>query len=968
MYKTEGEAEVRDVEETLAAQNKLARLHERFSTWVWEDDERAQRLAAVYNRTFNSVVVPRYDGTHLSFPDMNEQWARTLYPWQRDFVWRMVTSRAALCGHPVVAGKTTTEIAGAMTLRRLGLVGKAAIVVPNHLLEQIAAEAQRLYPGTRMLIISRDDLSREMRKLFAARVALGDYDLVIMTHAGLGALKVHPDTEYAYIERRLALYRQALIEQDDRVSFGKRRGVKRLEKAIERMRQRQAELLQRKRYDGVTFEQLGVSYLIIDEAHQYKNLGLPTNIKGLQVQAAKRAVDLEMKLRWLEEHCKGRPYASFFTATPLSNNMVEAYVQGWYLDQELLRNNGLYTVDAFASVFIEIQTRVEVAPNGASFQLYTGPTRFVNMPEFATLLAQFMDLRGPEILDDKRPQLIEHTVTLAPEKTMQAFVDDLVERSDLIHRGQPREMPDGKRDNMLWVTLHGRAAALDLSLVGLTGARSLKLEAVASKMLEVYQRGQREAKNRDGEFKGLQIGFCDLGTPHEHDEQVYGLLKRLLCAAGISAHGIRYVHEAKTDTAKELLFQQCRRGEVAILLGSTTLLGTGTNIQRRCMAIHHIDAPWRPDELEQRQGRGHRPGNVNAIIEVFRYVQQRTFDAFSWQTLYRKAVFFDQLRSGKITSREMDELGETALTYAQVKAAATGDRLILEHAELEVTIVRLQRLLQAHLRARRRDVQEAIAARESAEHSIVRAANLRTIAARAKDGQTPFFLDTSGQAISKGELGEMFAHTTQRLILQKGGYQHVGTCLREQVTLLVEVRKKHYNAEVLIGDRILRFFPDHAWLSQDERKQFVTTLMQEVNTAGAKADQEEGYAAEAKRQAVQLEMQARQPFPYEDELREHLKRKEALDAYLVLWAQVKDDSSRQDELVQVREQLLTRVADFSSMEDPTVQPELHQQGLLFVAEGMRTEKKASRRHMQKVGTKVTQNTQKWQQPTLFSEP
>ena len=288
VYDTVDGAQVRNVEETLAAQDKLATLQARFSEWVWEDDERAGRLAAEYNRLFNSVVPRAYDGAHLSFPGMDEGWAGRLYPWQRDFVWRMACSRSALCGHPVGAGKTLTEIAGAMTLRRLGLITKAAIVVPNHLLEQITAEAQRLYPGARVLMVSRDDLSRERRKLFAARVALGDYDFVVLTHAGLSALAVHPETERAYLEQRIAVYRQAMLDLDGGADRRRKRSVKRLETAIEKMRQRQARLLDRPRDDGVTFEQLGVSYLAIDEAQAYKNLGLPTNVAGLQVQPSRR--------------------------------------------------------------------------------------------------------------------------------------------------------------------------------------------------------------------------------------------------------------------------------------------------------------------------------------------------------------------------------------------------------------------------------------------------------------------------------------------------------------------------------------------------------------------------------------------------------------------------------------------------------------------------------------------------------
>jgi len=334
VYDVIDDRRVRNGDDTLAAQEKLALIAARFSAWIWEDDTRADRLASRYNRVYNATVSRVYDGSHLSFPGMSDEWIAKLYPWQRDFVWRMVSSRSALCGHPVGAGKTTTQIAGAMTLKRFSLISRAAIAVPDHLLEQIAAEAARLYPGARVLIVSRDDLSRDRRKLFAARVATGDYDIVIMTHASLGALGVHPETERLYLEKKVAAYRQVLMNLEEEEGQHKH-SIKRLEKAIERLRQRQAALLDRPRDDGITFEQLGISYLIIDEAQLFKNLGLPTNIESLQVIASKRAIDLEMKLHWLEEHNQGRPFGSFFTATPISNNLVEAYV----LDRKSTRLN-----------------------------------------------------------------------------------------------------------------------------------------------------------------------------------------------------------------------------------------------------------------------------------------------------------------------------------------------------------------------------------------------------------------------------------------------------------------------------------------------------------------------------------------------------------------------------------------------------------------------------------------------------
>jgi N12 class adenine-specific DNA methylase len=912
VYDERSDSRVRDVEETLAAQDKLSSIQARFSEWVWEDDERAKRLAAKYNLLFNSVVPRSYDGSHLSFPGMSQTWIDNLYSWQRDFVWRMATSRSGLAGYPVGSGKTLIEIAGAMTLRRLGLITRAAIVVPNHLLEQITAEAQRLYPGARVLMISRDDLTRERRKLFAARVALGDYDFVVMTHASLGALGVHPDTEREYLERRIAIYRQALLDLDEEDKRRRKRSVKRLETVIEKMRQRQRYLLSRPRDDGITFEQLGVSYLIIDEAHLYKNLGLPTNIQGLQVQPAQRAVDLEMKLRWLEEHNQGRPFGSFFTATPYANSMVEAFVMLWYLDQGLLESNGLYSVDAFASIFIELQSRVEVSPNGASFRLYTRPTRFVNMPEFLSLFAQTADLRGPEILDEKRPQRREHTISMEPTAALVAFVDDLVERSELIHQGRPREMGGGRLDNMLWITSHGREAALDLSLVGFPEEKSPKLEAVASTMLEVYRRCQEEMSHLSGEFKSLQIGFCDLGTPNKESEQVYGKLKKLLVEGGMPAHGIRYMHDAKDDTAKAHLFAQCRSGEVAILLASTKLLGVGTNIQLRCAAIHHIDAPWRPDEVEQREGRGHRPGNLFDTVHIYRYTISRSFDAYNWQTLTTKAVPFDQLRRGKLSGREFDAMGETALSYAQVKAAATGDPLVLEQAELDVQIARLQRLQVAHNRARRRDAQDAENKRYSALKSQERAGALRELVRKVASAPTQGFTTLAGLPLAKkADIGDLIAELVQELLFERGGRRLVGSWSGLDVAVSVRVWEMSYAVTLSLGDDVLLIGAHESWMAAKARWRFADAIMQELAGAKDVAANEEAFAQRAIAQAVQLEAQARVPFVHEQELWARLSRKAALDAYATLVAMAKADPTQQDGLLAMREQLLRDTPDFT---------------------------------------------------------
>ena len=466
----------------------------------------------------------------------------------------------------------------------------------------------------------------------------------------------------------------------------------------------------------------------------------------------------------------------------------------------------------------------------------------------------------------------------------------------------------------------------DLSLVGMPTANSPKLKAVASAMLEVYERVQRDLVSLPGSFKALQIGFCDLGTPNDESEQVYGKLRGLLIEGGIPASGIRYVHDAKTDAAKASLFQQCRSGEVAILLGSTALMGTGTNIQNRCAAIHHIDAPWRPDEVEQREGRGHRPGNQYPVIDIYRYVQHRTFDAYSWQTLTTKAVFFDQMRRGKITGREMDELGETALSYAQVKAAATGDPLVLEQAELDVTIAQLQRLQFAHIRARKRDAQEAARARYSGDRAVARAEALQMLAENVARCSRPGFSTPSGEHLTeKPAIGAAITRQVQRLLYEKGGKEWVGFWSGERVSVHVEEWGKTYAVSLLIGNDILRVEAPQSWMAKKQQWRFADALDQAVGTASYKIEREEVSAAKARMQAEQLERQVLQPFLRAEELKARLARKAALDEYTSIVAAVKEDPNGQDELAAKRAQLLKDVPDFSFLSD-AIQPMMRASG------------------------------------------
>ncbi|GHP00684.1 hypothetical protein KSF_107310 [Reticulibacter mediterranei] len=896
-----------NVQETRLAQQKRKEIQARFPAWVWEDYARTQELSALYNKLYNGVVPTSFHGEHLSFPGMNGAWQQNLYSWQRDFLARMINSRSGLCAYPVGAGKTKIEVAGALTLRRMQLIQKAAILVPNHLLEQIAAEAKQLYPGANILMIAREDLARDKRRLFMARIATGDYDLVIMTHSAFEAINVHPETKREHIRQQIREYQQVLcaIAPTSRNRAEKRR-IKQLEKQIQRMRERLNALLDLPHDAGLTFEQLGISYIIVDEAHQFKNLGLPTNQEKLQVKAAKRSQDLLMKLRWLEQHNGRRPFTSFFTATPISNSMVEAFVMLWYLDRPLLEAYELFHLDDFASMFIETEEKVEVTPTGAGFRSYERPRAFINLPEFLHLFASVVDLRSPEILADKRPDRLEHTIAVEPTEEVSEFVSGLVERSERLHLGNPMRI-HGKRDNMLWVTGDGRMAALWLGLHGKPEAYPAKLDAIATQMAKVYHRWQEHASYLPGPYKSLQIGFCDMGTPHaEKGEQVYGEIKRLLVEKGIPAAGIRYVHEAGDNAAaKEALFEQCRTGQVAILLGSTKKLGTGTNIQTRCAAVHHCDAPWRPDEVEQREGRCQRPGNLYPVVEIFYYVQRRTFDAYSWQILANKARPFNQLRSGAFSEREIAYNEDSELTYGQVKAAATGDVLLLEHANLSLSIEAYAQLHASYERARQRDHQEAHFLFREAERYASALKRYEQIERLLSDA--PFVTPGGARLEKKEERTEYLGQAVLSAVGKKTPCQPLGSYRGVPIFFKVNLLLNAPYVFALLDPEQGCEVPCFAeWLEPENQWRFAWKIEQFLQNLPTKIEEQARMLANRQEKAQAFEAEARRVFPDLQAWENARARKQQLDDYIHVAAKAKSEEEFKH-LAEVRQTLLEAV-------------------------------------------------------------
>jgi N12 class adenine-specific DNA methylase len=688
-FETRRNVKTRNVAETVAAEAKVTAMQEKFSTWVWEDAERAKKIAAEFNRRFRSHVPRRSDGSALTFPGLAD--GVELWPWQKDIVDRIVASPRILCGHPVGSGKTLEMVAAAITLRRFGLATKPMIAVPGHLLEQIAREAQQAFPAGRFLVASKDDLARGSRRLFAARCATGDWDAVIITHESFTSIPVGPQAESDWIFEQKWELADAIRGDDTRSS--RSRGAKAVATAMRRLEARLTEL----RYDvadpdAITFDQLGVDFLAVDELHLFKRLPIVTRAEGFSLGSSKRATDLLLKIRTLAARRGDRPHFAGFTGTPWSNTLAETYVWQTYLQPDRLRAAGIDTFDAWAAMFVRYETRVEVSPDGSGFRMNRRPSEVTNARVLMSMLGEVAELMPASALPLVRPDAAHRTLVAKPSEVQSAFVASLVDRAERIRSGGKGD------DNMLVVCNDGRRVALDPALVGLDGPAT-KLELAADTISAVHHRLAGKVFPGSITPGALQLVLCDMGTPGVRGSQTYGRLKAALVTRGVPAGKVRFVHEATTDKSRAALFAACRDGSVAVLVGSTSKVGIGTNIQTRLTALHHVDAPWRPSDIEQREGRGLRPGNLNKVVDIYRYVTEGTFDAYMWQTLETKARFIQALLSTDLDSDTVADIGEQVLSFGEVKALAAGNPLLLEHAQTLAGVRRLRMLRSVHLQA-----------------------------------------------------------------------------------------------------------------------------------------------------------------------------------------------------------------------------------------------------------------------------
>ena len=699
-------------ETTLAAQKQQA-IREAFKDWIWKDPQRRQALVRQYNEEMNSTRPREYDGSHIVFGGMNP--SITLREHQKNAIAHVLYGGNTLLAHEVGAGKTFEMVAAAMEAKRLGLCQKSLFVVPNHLTEQWASEFLRLYPSANILVTTKKDFEKHNRKKFCARIATGDYDAIIIGHSQFEKIPISKERQERLLREQIWEITEGISEVE--ASGGERFTVKQLERTKKSLEARLEKLQAEGRKDDVvTFEQLGVDRLFVDEAHNYKNLFLYTkmrNVAGLSTTDAQKSSDMFAKCRYMDEITGGRGVV-FATGTPVSNSMTELYTMQRYLQYDRLQELGMAHFDCWASRFGETVTALELAPEGTGYRARTRFSKFFNLPELMNLFKEIADIKTADQLHLPTPEVEYHNIVAQPTEQQQEMVKALSERASLVHSGTV----DPSQDNMLKITSDGRKLGLDQRIINqlLPDEPGTKVNQCVDNIMQIW---------RDGEADKLtQLVFCDISTPQARpakkvakaldnptlhaledavplDEPepaftVYEDIRQKLIAKGVPAEQIAFIHEANTEVRKKELFSKVRTGQVRVLLGSTAKMGAGTNVQDRLVALHDLDCPWRPGDLAQRKGRIERQGNQNETVHVYRYVTEGTFDAYLWQTVENKQKFISQIMTSKSPVRSCDDVDETALSFAEIKALCAGDPRIKERMDLDVDVARLKLMKADH--------------------------------------------------------------------------------------------------------------------------------------------------------------------------------------------------------------------------------------------------------------------------------
>ncbi len=860
------EKRVLNSKETTLAQQKQQAVKDAFRDWLWQDPARRQELCARYNELFNATRPREYDGSHIRFSGMNPE--ITLRRHQRDAIAHILYGGNCLLAHEVGAGKTFEMVAACMESKRLGLCSKALFAVPNHLTEQWASEFLRLYPSANLLVASKKDFETKNRKKFCARIATGDYDAIIIGHSQFEKIPISQERQERLLQEQIDEI-EAGVEKL-RASHAERFTIKQLERMKKQLETKLQKLTSATRKDDVvTFEQLGVDRLYVDEAHNYKNLFLYTkmrNVAGLSTTDAQKSSDMYLKCRYMDELTGGRGIV-FATGTPVSNSMTELYTMMRYLQHDLLASRGFSHFDCWASTFGETVTAIELAPEGTGYRARTRFARFFNLPELMAMFREAADIKTADQLHLPTPEAVYHNVVAKPTEMQKDMVEALSKRAAEVHAG----VVNPKEDNMLKITSDGRKLGLDQRILNplLPDDEHSKVNQCVENILRIWREGESG--------KLTQLVFSDLSTPGGEGFTVYEDIRRKLIAAGVPEGEIAFIHDANTEVKKKELFAKVRAGQVRVLLGSTQKMGAGTNVQDRLAALHDLDCPWRPGDLEQRKGRIVRQGNRNDTVHIYRYVTENTFDAYLWQTIENKQKFISQIMTSKSPVRSCEDVDETALSYAEIKALCAGNPLIKEKMDLDIEVARL-RLLKANHQSQRFQM----------EDRLLKYFPVEVEKCRAQVGGFEADLETrnSHPLPSEGFVGmEVLGHTFS-------DKEEAGKAILEAVKTVVDmksVRIGHYRGFEMSLE--LSAFGREYILTLRGRMAHFTTLgsdprgnIQRIdNTLGSmesrlKTVQDQIATLQKEQEAAKEEIA--KPFAQEDELREKSARLIELDTLL----------------------------------------------------------------------------------------
>ena len=752
---------------TEAAREKQERIKEQFAKWIWSDDSRRERLVRLYNDTFNHSRVRTFNGEHLTLPGASS--SVQLQTHQKSGVWRTLQTPNVLLGHVVGAGKTYTMVASAMELKRLGLARKPLFTVPNHMLGQFSTELLMLYPGANILVAGKEDFEARSRQKLFSRIATGNWDAVIVTHSGFERIPLSHETQVRFFQEQLEELEKIKREHADPDN---RRLVKEIEKAKKRLEAKLESLAAAQKKDNtLTFEELGVDRLFVDEAHYFKNLfyvSKMTRIAGLPQTASERAFDMFLKVRHIQS-VNGGGGVVFATGTPIANSMAEMFTMQRYLQPQDLQKHNLHHFDGWAATFGEPVTAMELSPDGAGYRLNTRFARFVNVPELMQIFRQTADVQTAQMLNLPRPKLEgeKPAIRNAPASPeLKEFVESLAKRAEALRTGRV----DPRVDNMLKITTEGRKAALDLRLMkpNLPDDPQSKVNLAVEKIHQIWE------TTKEGRL--TQLVFCDLSTPQDKGFSVYRDMADKLKNLGVPEREIAFIQDYDADNAKLALFRAVREGKVRVLFGSTQKMGSGTNVQERLIALHHMDAPWRPADVEQREGRILRQGNKNSSVQIYRYVTEGSFDAYMWQTLETKAKFIAQVMSGDMTVRRLEDMDSAALTYAEVKAIASGNPLVIEKAHVDAELIRLTRLRSAHAEEQYRIRSGLRHSHEEVETWTERLAHLQEdLKLRQDTSGDKFRIKLDGQVLdNRGIAGELLQRRAEKIKFRLGEDIRVG--------------------------------------------------------------------------------------------------------------------------------------------------------------------------------------------------